>query len=87
VAGQEFAPGQYDVKETETGIITLQGQGKAVAVLSTPLTNLRTGKSPAIRFTNSNNKAYLTSVSMEGEGTRSVPAHLPTEQKVMLAAQ
>jgi hypothetical protein len=86
-AGQQFSAGEYRVTETETGVITLQGEGKAASLISTPIASPKSGDTSALRFTNSNNQSYLTSVSVEGEGTRSVPAHLTAERKVTLARQ
>jgi hypothetical protein len=37
VAGQQFSPGEYKVTETETGVITVQGQGKSAALIGMPL--------------------------------------------------
>ena len=83
VAGQQFAAGQYDVKETDTGIITVQGEGKAAAVISTPLQAPKPGMVSALRFTGDGNRD-LVSVAVEGEGLRSVPVHPIQERKLTL---
>ncbi len=85
VAGQQFAAGEYDIKETNTGIITVQGAGGAAEVLSTPLEAAKEGEHSRLRFTTTESGAHLVSVSVEGEGTRSVPAHLGQERKLALA--
>lgn len=87
VAGQTFEPGQYHLTETETGVIMLQGEGKGVAVLSTPLEQAKAGGGSTLRFVNSNNRAYLVSVSIADAGSRAVPAHIPTERALSLAAK
>lgn len=86
VAGQKFAAGQYDVKETETGLITVQGEGKAAAVISTPLEAPKPGVTPALRF-KSNDTRDLVSVAMEGEGRRAIPVHSVTERKLTIASR
>ena len=86
VAGQQFGPGEYDVKETATGIITVQGVGKAAAVISTPVDS-KQGETSSLRFTNSEGNAYLAGVSVEGEGTRAVPVHLVHERKVTVGSR
>jgi hypothetical protein len=75
VGSEQFAPGNYDVRQTETGIVTVQGQGKAVAFLSAPLDIAKAGEASGLRFTNNASREYLSAISMEGEGTRSVPVH------------
>ncbi len=74
VGTEQFAPGAYDVHQTSSGIVTVQGRGKAAAVLSTPL-DRNAAEASALRFVNSESRRYLSAISMEGEGTRSVPVH------------
>ncbi len=80
VEGEQFAAGNYDVSQTESGIVTVQGQGKAVMLLSTPKEAARSGEVSGLRFTNSASHSYLSAVSVEGEGTRAVPVHLTHAQ-------
>ena len=68
VAGQQFTPGEYNVSQTETGVITVQGRGHAAAVISTPFEEFRPGEISGLHFTNSDSREYLTGVSVEGEG-------------------
>lgn len=84
VAGQQFAPGAYNVTETSTGVLTVQGQGKAAVVISTPLDPPKAGEPSALRFKNSNNRVYLSGVSVEGEGTRSVPVRVSEQRNITL---
>ncbi len=90
VAGQQFAAGQYDVKETENGVITVQGEGKAAAVISTPFEASKPGMTSALQFTGDGSRGDgsrdLVSVAVEGEGRRSVPVHTTQERKLTLAA-
>ena len=72
VAGEHFKPGNYEVTESQNGVITVQGEGKAAAVLSIP------GQSPSatevsmVSFKNSHSQPYLSGVVVEGE-SRLVP--------------
>ena len=86
VAGQQFTPGEYSVSQTETGIITVQGRGKAAAVLSTPFEASKYGETSGLHFTNNESREYLTGVSVEGEGTRAVPVHL-SQRTLTLASK
>ncbi len=87
VAGQTLSPGNYNVTETETGVITIQGGGKAAAVISTPGEISKPGEASALRFTNNNNRTYLVGVSMEGEGTRAIPEHFSAGRNIALAVR
>lgn len=86
-AGQQFAPGAYNVTETESGVVTVQGEGKAAMVISTPLDPPKVGEGSALRFVNSNNRIYLSGLSVGGEGSRLVPVHLLPERKLAMTGQ
>jgi hypothetical protein len=86
VAGQQFAAGQYDIKETENGIITVQGQGKAAAVISTPSQIAKPGETSRLSFTSDESREYLSGVSVEGEVSRAVPVPNTTERKLTFAS-
>lgn len=51
----------------------MHGEGKTVAVISTPGKERQEIKTTSLRFTNAGNRAYLVGVGLEGEGSRSVP--------------
>ncbi len=87
VAGQQFAAGQYNVKEMGNGIITVQGQGKAAAVLSTPSQMAKPGETSRLSFTSDESREYLSGVSVEGEVSRAVPMPNTTERKLTLASR
>jgi len=71
VAGKSFAPGQYQVDESNNGVIIVQGAGQAAAVLSVPNEYPKTGSSTGLRFTNAH---QLVGVQVEGEVGRSISA-------------
>lgn len=87
VAGQQFAAGQYNIKESENGIITVQGQGKAAAVISTPSEMAKPGETSRLSFTSNESREYLSGVSVEGEVSRAVPTPNVTERKLTLASK
>ncbi len=87
VAGQQFAAGQYEIKESENGIITVQGQGKAAAVISTPSEIAKPGETSRLSFTSNESREYLSGVSVEGEVSRAVPTPVVTERKLTLASR
>src|ERR1700728_480200 len=73
VAGQQFAAGDYTVCQSDSGIVTVQGAGKAAMTLSYPAEAVR-GDAPGLRFTGSEQKRYL--VGVQGETlARSGPVH------------
>jgi hypothetical protein len=86
VAGQQFSAGDYDVRETTNGVITVQGAGKAAMVIGTPGAPVRFGQPSTLRFANDVSRDLL-SVTVEGEGVRMVPVHSITERKLALAQQ
>jgi len=73
LAGQEFSAGKYRVNQLDSGLIIVQGEGRAAAVLSIP-SNL--GKQPdtsSLHFKTSDSREYLVGVQVQGEGARSIP--------------
>jgi hypothetical protein len=84
VDGRSFSPGQYEVRETTSGVIMFQGEGKAVAVISSPLALPKADASPSLRFRNTPTHD-LESVAMQGAVSRSVPVH--AERKLALATR
>lgn len=85
VAGQDFAPGDYLVRQTDSGIVSLQGAGKAALTLSFPASSVP-GNAPGLRFARSDQKAYLVGVQGE-ELSRSIPYHASVQRKLTLSHQ
>lgn len=65
VAGQEFAAGDYTVHESDSGIVWLQGSGKAAIVLSYPAVPTAPGSAAGLLFTKSGQKEYLVGVQSQ----------------------
>jgi hypothetical protein len=83
VAGQQFAPGEYVVKQNDAGVILVQGEGKGAMVISSPAAPATASHGSSLRFTNAN----LTTVSQEGEGTRSIPVHAVEQRSVTMSSR
>jgi len=81
VAGKQFAAGEYFVHETENGLILIQGNGLAAAVLSVPGGVSNTGNSGLV-FRTLGTKEYLIEVREEGDVNRSIPLHLYQRRKL-----
>lgn len=85
VAGQEFAAGDYTVSQSDSGIVCVQGAGKAAMALSYPAATVpRTA--PGLRFTRSEQREYLVGIHGE-ELARSIPVHTYQPRKLTLAVQ
>ena len=84
VQGERFAPGEYSVAESATGIILLQGEGKARTVLSIPLTPAKAGDVSGLRFRNTPTHD-LEEVAVAGQGSRGVAVR--ESRKVTFQAQ
>ncbi|HEX3682968.1 MAG TPA: hypothetical protein VHU83_10540 [Bryobacteraceae bacterium] len=84
VAGQQFAAGDYTVCQSDSGIVTVQGAGKAAMTLSYPAQAVRRD-APGLRFTGSEQR-YL--VGIQGEAlARSIPVHTYRQRKLALSRQ
>jgi hypothetical protein len=87
LAGQEFSAGQYKVDQSDNGLIIVQGEGRAVAVLSIPGDLTKPSDSSSLRFAKSESRAYLVGVQVEGEGTRAIPRVAYQERKLTVASR
>jgi hypothetical protein len=87
LAGQEFSAGQYKVDQSDNGLIIVQGEGRAVAVLSVPSDLAKPSDRSSLRFSKSESRAYLVGVQVEGEGTRSIPRTGYQERKMTVASR
>lgn len=77
VGTQQFAAGDYRVQQTDSGVLFVQGEGKAVAAITLPA-DLKPGTSSSLRFSSAD-QHYLTGVQMQGESSRSLLT--PEEQR------
>ncbi|MBV9759188.1 MAG: hypothetical protein JO340_01375 [Acidobacteriaceae bacterium] len=85
LAGQDFAPGDYVVQETDSGIVTVQGSGKAALALSFPLASAP-GIAPGLRFARSDRKAYLVGIQRD-EMSRAIPYRAPVQHRLTISRQ
>jgi hypothetical protein len=71
-AGQEFASGDYNIQETENGVLFVQGEGRGAAALSVPEGYTKAGAPTGVRFQKSEDRQHLVGLQVEGENSRSV---------------
>jgi hypothetical protein len=83
VAGQQFVPGEYVVRQNEAGVILVQGEGKGAMVISSPAAPATASHSSSLRFTNAN----LVTVSQEGEASRSIPVRAVEQRTVTMSSR
>jgi hypothetical protein len=84
LAGQEFTAGEYQVLQNDSGIILVQGEGKAAMAMSVPAGLVKSGTAPNLRFTNNDQKEYL--VGVQGELTsRAIPLRAYEQRKLTLS--
>lgn len=86
VAGQEFAPGDYTVQQSDGGIVWVQGGGKAAIALSYPASHASAGSVSGLRFTKAGQKEYLVGVQYQ-ELTRAIPIPTSEQRKLILTKQ
>jgi hypothetical protein len=84
MAGQEFNPGDYRVQQTDTGIVFVQGNGKAAMALSSPSSLGKPGAPSSLQFASDQQKQkeYLVGVHVEGEPRRTLPVPFEESRKL-----
>ncbi len=70
MAGQQFEAGDYQVHQSGSGVIRVQGQGKAAMAISVPSSAPKAGAPSALQFTKEEAQARLIGVQMEGAELR-----------------
>jgi hypothetical protein len=84
LAGKAFPAGQYRIKETDAGLLLVQGEGGAGIALTVPAEKLKAAQGPALTFTANNGREYL--VRVQGAyTTRAVPVHLTDGHALTMA--
>jgi hypothetical protein len=86
VAGKEFSPGQYRVEQAENGLIFVQGEGHAAAVMSYP-GSLDKSSGTGLRFTTDQSREVLVGVQIEGETSRAIPVRSFAERKLTISSR
>jgi hypothetical protein len=87
VGSQQFAAGEYVIKQTDTGVIFVQGGGKGAMVLSTPAAPASATGNSSLRFTNADQQLHLTTVEQQGVETRSIPVHAVEQRTLMMSSR
>jgi hypothetical protein len=87
LAGQEFSAGQYRVDQSDNGLIIVQGEGRAAAVLSTPGDLAKRPDTSSLHFARSDSREYLVGVQVEGEGVRAIPRIGSQERRLTVASR
>ncbi len=85
MAGQQFAPGDYRVEQSDNGLVLVHGEGKAAATLSFPAGIAKTGSTPGLKFVSSDNKEYL--IGVEGETERTLTVSPQLDRKLILSSR
>lgn len=84
VGSKVFPAGEYTFKETESGLIIVQGQGTAGMALSIASEPLKSGSTPGLHFTATDGRQYLSAV--EGATmSRELPRHV-TDTRTLTTA-
>ena len=73
VAGRHFDAGNYEVKESDNGVVLLQGAGKAASVLTIPDRPAGLVDTTALRFTTTGAGQELVGIELEGADSRAIP--------------
>ena len=73
MAGQQFEAGDYQVHQSDNGVICVQGSGKAAMAISVPVSTAQPGAPSSLRFSRDAEQEHLVGVQLEGAEVRMVP--------------
>ncbi len=74
VAGKLFPAGQYTVRQSDSGMLLVRGEGKSAVALTIPADHVKSG-APALHFSATDGREYLVAVD-DDWSSRSVPVHI-----------
>jgi hypothetical protein len=86
LAGLEFQPGQYTVDQSNSGILTVQGEGRGAMVTTIPAA-LKPNAPSSLRFVTDGHEYHLVGVQIEGEVSRAVDSSAFREHKLAIASR
>ncbi len=86
LAGLEFQPGQYTVEESNSGVLTLIGEGHGAAVLTIPAELSKASTPASLRFVTDGKEYHLVGVQMDGEQSRAVDSPMYREHKLSITS-
>jgi hypothetical protein len=81
VGGAKMAAGDYNITQSDNGMVTLVGAKTSVMVLTVP-SDYSKGNTSALSFTS----GALTSIEVSGSVSREIPLHTGSERKAALAS-
>lgn len=62
VSGKVLPAGTYFVQENSSGVVMFQGSGNAAVAMTVPVSPVKVGSIPSLRFTAANGREYLVSL-------------------------
>ena len=87
LAGLEFQAGQYTVDESNSGVLTVQGEGRGAAVITIPAELSKSSTPASLRFVTDGKEYHLVGVQMEGEMSRAVNSPTYREHKLSIVSR
>jgi hypothetical protein len=87
LAGLEFQPGQYTVDESNSGVLTVIGEGHGAAVLTIPAEMSKPSTPASLRFVTDGHSYHLVGVQMDGTESRAVNSDTYREHKLSISAR
>lgn len=86
-AGQSFSSGDYRIQSNNSGLILIQGNGKAAAAISVPGSIAKPGAPTGLKFSSDGGREHLVGIQVEGEAMRTIPSHSEIGKKAILSAR
>ena len=87
MGGLEFQAGQYTLEESNSGVLTLQGEGHGAMAITIPAESGKASATNSLRFVSDGHEYHLVGVQMEGETGRSVGTPTYREHKLSVASR
>lgn len=87
LAGLEFQAGQYTVDESNSGVLTVQGEGRGAVVITVPGEVSKSGAASSLRFVTDGHEYHLVGVQMDGDSSRAVSTPTLREHKLSIASR
>jgi hypothetical protein len=86
LAGLEFQPGQYTVNESNAGVLTVQGEGRAAMVVTVPA-EVKSSAPSSLHFVTDGRAYHLVAVQLDGEPGRAVNSTVYRDHKLSIGSR
>ncbi len=87
LAGLEFQPGHYTLDQSNSGVLTVSGEGRGAVVITIPTELSKSNAASSLRFVTDGHEYHLVAVQLDSENSRAVDSSIYREHKLSIGSR